>query len=70
MVAITASRTGIEDTADVFCPECLWGADEVPAEEALQVATDHEMAPEHLQAELANELVDMLSEALRAERGY
>jgi len=69
MVAITASVNGSEDEAHVFCPACFWGED-VPAQDATQIATEHEASPAHVEAELAEMLLEVLAEALRAERGY
>ena len=53
----------------MFCGACFWGED-VPADKAVQVATEHEASPAHVEAELAEMLVEVLAEALRAERGY
>jgi len=69
MVAISASVNGYEDQAHVFCGACFWGED-VPADKAVQVATEHEASPAHVEVELAEMLVEVLAEALRAERGY
>ena len=69
MVAITVSVNGYEDQAHVFCGACFWG-DDVPADKAVQVATEHEASPAHVEAELAEMLNEDLAEALRAYRGY
>jgi hypothetical protein len=69
MVAISASVNGYEVQAHVFCGACFWGED-VPADKAVQVATEHEASPAHIEAELAEMLIEDLAEALRAERGY
>src|SRR5215216_6301537 len=69
MVAISASVNGYEDQAHVFCGACFFGED-VPADKAVQVATEHEASPAHIEAELAEMLIEVLAEALRAERGY
>jgi len=69
MVAITGSVNGYEDQAHVFCGACFWGED-VPADKAVQVATEHEASPAHVEAELADLVVEVLAEALRAECGY
>jgi len=69
MVAITVSVNGYEDQAHLFCGACFWGED-VPTDKAVQVATEHEASPAHVEAELADMLVEVLAEALRAERGY
>jgi hypothetical protein len=69
MVAITPSVNGYEDQAHVLCGACFWG-DDAPADKAVQVATEHEASPAHVEAELADLVVEVLAEALRAERGY
>jgi hypothetical protein len=69
MVAISASVNGYEDQAHVFCGACFWGED-VPADKAVQVATEHDASPEHIQAEVEDQVLEALAEALRAERGY
>jgi hypothetical protein len=69
MVAITASVNGSEDEAHVFCPACFWGED-VPAQDATQIATEHEATSEHTAAELDDQDFEVLAEAVRDERGY
>jgi hypothetical protein len=69
MVAIAPSVDGDEDQAHVFCPPCMWG-EEVPADKAVQIATEHEATPEHVAAEDQEQDFELLLEAVRDHRGY
>jgi hypothetical protein len=69
MVAIAPSVAGDNDQAHVFCQPCWWGED-VPADKAAQIATEHEATREHLAAEEEERDFELLLEAVRDHRGY
>jgi hypothetical protein len=69
MVAIAASVNGSEHEAHVSCGPCWWGED-VAAEKAVHIATEHEAMPAHIAAEGEERDFELLVEAVRDQRGY
>lgn len=69
IVAIGPRVEDGESKVHVSCGPCFWGED-VDEATATQIATEHMRTPEHLQAEAAEQLVERLAEALRADRGW
>jgi hypothetical protein len=47
-----------------------WWGDEVPSDQALELAAAHETTVEHLEAEVDDMLFELLAEAIRDDRGY
>jgi hypothetical protein len=67
MVHVTPTRD--EAVCHLFCDVDWWGED-APTGKAVQLATEHEASPEHIHAEVEDQVLEALAEALRAERGY
>jgi hypothetical protein len=68
-VAVAASVNGTPGQAHVSCAPCWWG-EEVPEEQALAVAAEHEASREHLDTERADLEFELLAERVSVERGY
>ncbi len=69
MVATTASITGNQDEAHVFCPDCWWSAD-VDVKQASEVVAEHEATDSHIDNELAADRMQAALERLMDKRGY
>ena len=70
MVAIARSVSGRPDQCHVWCATCLLWGDDVPADQAAEIATTHAASLDHLANQLKDLLVAVLSEGIRDERGY
>jgi hypothetical protein len=68
-VVITASTEGDPGKAHVSCSAC-WIGVEVPKDEALAVAAEHEASAQHLEEELASLWFELLAERVSVERGH
>jgi hypothetical protein len=67
MVHITSTIN--EGRSQLHCDVDWWG-DEVPSDQAVELAAAHEATVEHLEAEVDDMLFELLAEAIRDERGY
>ena len=66
MVHITPTIN--EAIAKLFCDVDWWG-DEVPSDQALDIALEHEASDLHLDAEIAEVALEEAVERVSAERG-
>jgi hypothetical protein len=69
MVAISPSVTGNEQETHVFCSLDFWGED-VPTDQALRIATEHEASDQHIEAEIEQIELEVAIERRRERRGY
>ena len=69
MVATARSVSGSPDQCHVWCTSCWWG-DDVPADQAAEIATTHAASLDHSANQLDDLLFAVLSEAVGDERGY
>jgi hypothetical protein len=67
MVHVTPTQD--ETRSHVFCDVDWWG-DEVPSDQAHDIAVAHETSEAHIEAEIALEAAEFLAEAISAARGY
>jgi hypothetical protein len=67
MVHVTPTQD--EARSHVFCDVDWWG-DEVPSDQAHEIAVAHETTDAHIEAEIALEAVEVLAEARSAVRGW
>jgi len=63
------SPTVDEGVSTLHCDVDWWG-DEVPSNQALDIAVEHEASPEHRAAEVDGWLFELLAEVAWHERGY
>jgi hypothetical protein len=70
MVATAPSVSGSPDQCHVWCTSCLMWGDDVPADQAAEIATTHAASLDHPANQLDDLLFAVLSEAVRDERGY
>ena len=66
MVHITP--TANETVSRLFCDVDWWG-DEVPSDQALDIALEHETSDAHIEAEIADVALEEAVERVSAERG-
>ena len=66
MVHITPTIN--EAISKLFCDVDWWG-DEVPSEQALDIALEHEASDAHIDAEIAEAVLEGAVERASAERG-
>ena len=66
MVHITPTVN--EATSMLFCDVDWWG-DEVPSDQALDIALEHEASDVHIEAEIADAALEVAVERISAERG-
>jgi hypothetical protein len=66
MVHITPTIN--EATSKLFCDVDWWG-DEVPSDQALDIALDHEASDAHIDAEIADAVLEEAVERASAQRG-
>ena len=66
MVHITATIN--EAVSRLFCDVDWWG-DEVPSDQALDIALEHEASDLHIDAEIAEVTLEEAVERVSAERG-
>jgi hypothetical protein len=66
MVHITATIN--EAVSRLFCDVDWWG-DEVPSDQALDIALEHEASDLHIEAEIAEVVLEEAVERVSAERG-
>jgi hypothetical protein len=66
MVHITPTIN--EAISKLFCDVDWWG-DEVPSDQALDIALEHEASDLHIEAEIAEEVLEEAVERVSAERG-
>ncbi len=66
MVHITATIN--EAVSRLFCDVDWWG-DEVPSDQALDIALDHEASDPHIDAEIADAALEEAAERAGVERG-
>ena len=66
MVHITATIN--EAVSRLFCDVDWWG-DEVPSDQALDIALEHEASDAHIEAEIAEAALEVAVERASAERG-
>ena len=65
MVHITPTIN--EATSKLFCDVDWWG-DEVPSDQALDIALEHEASDAHIEAEIAEAALEVAVERASAER--
>ena len=66
MVHITPTVN--EATSMLFCDVDWWG-DEVPSDQALDIALEHEASDTHIEAEIAEAALEVAVERVSMERG-
>jgi hypothetical protein len=66
MVHITPTVN--EATSKLFCDVDWWG-DEVPSDQALDIALEHEASDTHIEAEIAEAALEVAVERVSTERG-
>jgi hypothetical protein len=66
MVHITPTLN--EAVSRLFCDVDWWG-DEVPSDQALDIALEHEASDLHLDAEIADAALEEVVDRVNAERG-
>ena len=66
MVHITPTIN--EAISKLFCDVDWWG-DEVPSDQALDIALEHEASDAHIEAEIAEAVLEVAVERASAERG-
>jgi hypothetical protein len=69
MVVMTASTSGSDNEVHVFCSLDFFGED-VPLDQAVQVATEHEMSDGHIEAEVEEMVLEGAVERRSDERGW
>jgi hypothetical protein len=67
MVHITPTVN--QSASNLFCDVDWWG-DEVPSDQALDIALAHEASDAHIEAEIAQAAFEDAAELVRAERGH
>jgi hypothetical protein len=57
-----------EAVSKLFCDVDWWG-DEVPSDQALDIALEHEASDAHIEAEIAEAVLEVAVDRASAERG-